>query len=848
MVQVSAHAVASGRRHIIHRPRLTKLLDETSARCILLVAPAGYGKTTLAHQWLGEGDRKAAWYQASLASSDVAALAVGIAEAAALIVEGAGECIRERLRATNEPEPEPNVLAELLADDSAEWPDRSWLVIDDYHFVSDAGERFIQHLYDVTPINLLITTRRRPRWATARRLLYGELTQVSTSSLAMSEDEAFEVLQASGESSLPGLVALAEGWPAVIGLAALAPPVRIPDNDLPDALHDFFAEELYQSASASVQQDLSVIALLPRIEPDLVHVLLPGTSHNTLHEGLRLGFFHRGQSNEIELHPLLRSFLVRKLNERGFSDLSRRVHEIGLLLIAENRLNDAFALAEKFPFEHLLRALFEAGVGKLLAEGRAASVERLISSARQQDIRAPAIDLAEAELCLVRGQASRAQHLATEVVRSIGNTNPRYASALVRAGQAAHLHDDHEHAAAFFEEAYREAVQDDDRIAAAWGRFLTASQLERADVYSYLEDFSRLADGTPESLLRLANGRHAVACRFGGLEELLPELRSALRLVPQARDPLVKTSFLNIASRAFSATAHYRDALRVARECMREADRFRLKFVVPNALCATAAAQIGLRRYSHAERTLASADRLSAELSDVHNIVDAKVLRARLLVSRGLFGDADVVTEAALPKRPGRAMFAEYLAVRAVALAGLGQTDRARQLVKEARALTRVAEAVVPSACAIAVCALHDEDSSGAEVLARKALTLAVRTGNVDALIAVYRGERRLLGSIVRDPASLKALRTIVARAGDSEAARQAGLDTSAEGLTGELSKREEEVFDLMAHGSSNREIASALFISEPTVKVHIRHIFRKLGVRSRTEAAVHAANSGRMS
>ncbi|HEU5371568.1 MAG TPA: hypothetical protein VFU51_04180, partial [Gaiellaceae bacterium] len=38
-------------RRIIERPRLIKLLDETDAHTILLLAPAGYGKTTLARQW-----------------------------------------------------------------------------------------------------------------------------------------------------------------------------------------------------------------------------------------------------------------------------------------------------------------------------------------------------------------------------------------------------------------------------------------------------------------------------------------------------------------------------------------------------------------------------------------------------------------------------------------------------------------------------------------------------------------------------------------------------------------------------------------------------------------------------
>ena len=48
------------RRRIIERPRLTTLLDESQGRIKMLVAPAGYGKTTLARQWL-EG-KPAAWY------------------------------------------------------------------------------------------------------------------------------------------------------------------------------------------------------------------------------------------------------------------------------------------------------------------------------------------------------------------------------------------------------------------------------------------------------------------------------------------------------------------------------------------------------------------------------------------------------------------------------------------------------------------------------------------------------------------------------------------------------------------------------------------------------------------
>src|SRR3989440_4901532 len=73
--------VAAAQRHIIERPRLTKLLDESTARVILLVAPAGYGKTTLARQWMAAKPTPA-WYSCRQESSDIAALALGLAQAA----------------------------------------------------------------------------------------------------------------------------------------------------------------------------------------------------------------------------------------------------------------------------------------------------------------------------------------------------------------------------------------------------------------------------------------------------------------------------------------------------------------------------------------------------------------------------------------------------------------------------------------------------------------------------------------------------------------------------------------------------------------------------------------------
>ena len=59
------------------------------------------------------------------------------------------------------------------------------------------------------------------------------------------------------------------------------------------------------------------------------------------------------------------------------------------------------------------------------------------------------------------------------------------------------------------------------------------------------------------------------------------------------------------------------------------------------------------------------------------------------------------------------------------------------------------------------------------------------------------------------------------------------------------LSAREREILALIAHGDSNKHIARTLNIAETTVKIHVQHILRKLGLSSRVQAAVYAAGRG---
>jgi two-component system, NarL family, nitrate/nitrite response regulator NarL len=63
------------------------------------------------------------------------------------------------------------------------------------------------------------------------------------------------------------------------------------------------------------------------------------------------------------------------------------------------------------------------------------------------------------------------------------------------------------------------------------------------------------------------------------------------------------------------------------------------------------------------------------------------------------------------------------------------------------------------------------------------------------------------------------------------------------DGALASLSPREAEVLQQIARGASNKEIARSLDIAETTVKIHVQHILRKLGLNSRVQAAVYLSS-----
>lgn len=104
----------------------------------------------------------------------------------------------------------------------------------------------------------------------------------------------------------------------------------------------------------------------------------------------------------------------------------------------------------------------------------------------------------------------------------------------------------------------------------------------------------------------------------------------------------------------------------------------------------------------------------------------------------------------------------------------------------------------------------------------------------VRAIRSVYAGESVLHPAVARK---------VVGYFSQSEKALKGRHEPEEE--FGGLTEREMEVMKLAAKGLTNRGIASELMISDRTVQSHLSHVFRKLGVGSRTEAVLHALRQG---
>jgi two-component system, NarL family, response regulator LiaR len=175
----------------------------------------------------------------------------------------------------------------------------------------------------------------------------------------------------------------------------------------------------------------------------------------------------------------------------------------------------------------------------------------------------------------------------------------------------------------------------------------------------------------------------------------------------------------------------------------------------------------------------------------------------------------------------------------------VGEAANGQEAIRMARALTPdvvLMDLLMPGTDGITATQRIKAEVPGTEVLA---LTSVLEDASVVG--AVQAGA---VGYLLKDTQAEQLCKAIKAAARGQvqlapEAAARLVREVRAPESPGALTGREVDVLRALARGLTNREIGRALSIGERTVKTHVSHLLTKLGLQSRTQAALHAVRIG---
>jgi LuxR family maltose regulon positive regulatory protein len=835
MVETITAAASPALDHIIERPRLIARLEEgAGARISVLAAPAGYGKTTLARQWSHRQTGPAAWHRTTRASGDVALLAVQLDD---LLASIAPELPREpeKVASIASVNPSPRPLGRAILHTFETLSQDVLLVVDEWEAAgTNEAEELLSILVEGLDIRFLITTRVRPDWFTPRLEVYGEGLEIGVDELTMTDDEAAQVLTAVGAvAGRARLMRTAEGWPAVLGLAAMSGDVDFTSSRLlSHTLYEFLGNELLATAAEETQAALMLLAVSSITEVEVARAVLGANGDKVIEDAVARGLVAVTDRNSLLLHPLLSELLIRRFedaNPETRASVLARARE----LFAGQWWDEALSVSELAQDPAFVTEALGAALDDLLAAGRTSSLQRWVDAARAAGAEGGLIDYAESEALMRSDELDGAMALATQAARSLDGDLA--ARAHLVAGRAAHLTDRSQVAEEHAQSSATQARERTTREAALFLRFLAGIGSERSDLRDRLDHFKRSAGPGIEQTLRFAAGDLSLAELDGGLERAIDNGRCALALATDGVDPIAHTGLLSTYSYALIVTCRYEEGLRQVDSLTRLAEICGLEFPVNFAQILRAKALIGTRRFGPAARTLSRLERRIVEQPSNYFLGNLPIERARLYASVGDLQRAlDVLSPG--PVEPlSRAARGEFLAWQALFHASHREPDRAETLAMDARVASRAVETKVLSRLAEAIVALerNDWDAAGAR------LQFVIDSRIWDPVVIGMRAAPAVGEFIAGETRWRGWLQRLLSASSDSSLANRLGLRVprAAKGAAG-LTPRESEVHDLLAQGLTNEEIARSLYISLSTTKVHVKHIYEKLGVRSRLEAA----------
>lgn len=262
---------------VIPRQRLLDLLD-LPAQLTLVIAPAGYGKTTLVCNWLEAHSRPVAWVTLEESDGEVRLFLTHLVVAAQNVIPDFGRDLIEQLEGDRLPP--VTVVAEMLFQALIEIEQQLVVILDDYHLLGGSEvHALISELLRLRPhrLHLVITARHDPPLPLVDLRLHAGIVELRGSDLRFSESETLRLF----EGALPGsldereigeLVRGTEGWVMSLRLAKLYLRQEQGFASLSRALEagaqhagDYLAEEVFSRLPQWIRTFLERTAILERL-------------------------------------------------------------------------------------------------------------------------------------------------------------------------------------------------------------------------------------------------------------------------------------------------------------------------------------------------------------------------------------------------------------------------------------------------------------------------------------------------------------------------------------------------------------------------------------------------------
>lgn len=319
--------------------RLNKdlLLDEGFSRKLTLVsAPPGFGKTTLACEWLQTLPIMKAWLSLDEKDNDPARFLAYMVSALQTAEPGLGSWVLDALQALQSPS--IDTLLVRLVNDLAESGSRLILVLDDYHAINSAVvDGIIVFLIDNLPpqVHLVLITREDPGLPLARYRARGQMQELRASDLKFSYLEVVDFYARVmgiplAESDILALERRTEGWVAGLQFAALALQGNSGEKARTEFITsftgshrfvlDYLVEEVLSQRSETVQTFLLATSCLGRFCGALCDAVLEspaGTGRATLEVLDRANLFLiplDGERRWYRYHHLFAELLQQRLS------------------------------------------------------------------------------------------------------------------------------------------------------------------------------------------------------------------------------------------------------------------------------------------------------------------------------------------------------------------------------------------------------------------------------------------------------------------------------------------------------------------------------------------------------